>query len=86
VVGETIITGALPVAQLERLARVVTTGAPTSSGVQAEIRPLAATGENVILIAGTLDTKGAELRYMRDLIRAKTPEHYVPPERRAFAA
>jgi hypothetical protein len=43
---------------------------PTSSGVQAEIRPLAAPGENVILIAGTLDTKGEELRYMRDLIRA----------------
>ena len=60
----------VPVPQLERLARVVTTGAATSSGVQAEIRPLAAPGENVILIAGTLDTKGDELRYMRDLIRA----------------
>jgi len=60
----------VPVQQLERLARVVTTGAATSSGVQAEIRPLAAPGENVVLIAGTLDTKGAELRYMRDLIRA----------------
>jgi uncharacterized protein (UPF0261 family)/ABC-type branched-subunit amino acid transport system ATPase component len=60
----------VPVAQLERLARVVTTGVATSSGVQAEIRPLAAPGENVILIAGTLDTKGEELRYMRDLIRA----------------
>ena len=60
----------VPVAQLERIARVVTTGAPTSSGVQAEIRPLAAPGENVVLVAGTLDTKGAELRYMRDLIRA----------------
>jgi uncharacterized protein (UPF0261 family)/ABC-type branched-subunit amino acid transport system ATPase component len=59
----------VPVPQLERLARVVTTGAATSSGVQAEIRPLAAPGENVILIAGTLDTKGDELRYMRDLIR-----------------
>ncbi len=59
-----------PVAQIERAARVVTTGAATTSGVQAEIRPLAAPGENVILIAGTLDTKGAELRYMRDLIRA----------------
>jgi uncharacterized protein (UPF0261 family) len=60
----------VPVAQLERLARVMTTGVATSSGVQAEIRPLAAPGENVILIAGTLDTKGDELRYMRDLIRA----------------
>jgi uncharacterized protein (UPF0261 family)/ABC-type branched-subunit amino acid transport system ATPase component len=60
----------VPVAQLERMARVVTTGAPTGPAVQAEIRPLAAPGEQVILIAGTLDTKGEELRYMRDLIRA----------------
>jgi uncharacterized protein (UPF0261 family) len=60
----------VPVAQLERIARVVTTGAPTTSTVQAEIRPLAAAGEQVILVAGTLDTKGEELRYMRDLIRA----------------
>ncbi len=60
----------VPVAQLERMARVITTGAATSSGVQADIRPLAAPGENVVLVAGTLDTKGAELRYMRDLVRA----------------
>jgi uncharacterized protein (UPF0261 family)/ABC-type branched-subunit amino acid transport system ATPase component len=60
----------VPVGQLERMARVVTTGAPTTSAVQAEIRPLAAPGEQVILIAGTLDTKGDELRFMRDLIRA----------------
>ncbi len=60
----------VPVPQLERMARVLTTGAPTTSGVQAEIRPLAAPGESVVLIAGTLDTKGDELRYMRDLIRA----------------
>jgi uncharacterized protein (UPF0261 family)/ABC-type branched-subunit amino acid transport system ATPase component len=59
-----------PVAQIERAARVVTTGLPTTSGVQAEIRPLAPPGEQVVLIAGTLDTKGDELRYMRDLIRA----------------
>ncbi len=60
----------VPVAQLERIARVVTAGAPAAPAVQAEIRPLAAPGEQVILIAGTLDTKGDELRYMRDLIRA----------------
>jgi uncharacterized protein (UPF0261 family)/ABC-type branched-subunit amino acid transport system ATPase component len=60
----------VPVPQLERLARVVTTGVATSSGVQSEIRPLAAPGENVVLVAGTLDTKGDELRYIRDLIRA----------------
>ena len=60
----------VPVAQLERAARIVTTGLPTASGVQTEFRPLAAPGEQVVLVAGTLDTKGDELRFMRDLIRA----------------
>ena len=59
-----------PVAQIELAARVLTTGLPTASGVEAELRPLAARGEKVVLVAGTLDTKGDELRYMRDLIRA----------------
>ncbi|RBI84976.1 ABC transporter permease [Rhodosalinus halophilus] len=58
------------VASIERAARVVTTGSAASGGTQAEIRPLAAPGAEVVVIAGTLDTKGAELRYMRDLIRA----------------
>ncbi|WP_223425085.1 ABC transporter permease [Tateyamaria pelophila] len=60
----------VPVAQLERAARVMTTGAPTSSSVQTEIRPLAAPGEQVVIVAGTLDTKSTELRYMRDIVRA----------------
>lgn len=60
----------VPVPQIERAARIVTTGAATSSGVETALRPLAAPGEQVVLVAGTLDTKGAELRYMRDLIRA----------------
>jgi uncharacterized protein (UPF0261 family) len=60
----------VPVAQLERAARVMTAGAPASSATQVEIRPLAAPGESVVLVAGTLDTKGAELRYVRDIIRA----------------
>ncbi|NNL72409.1 MAG: ABC transporter permease [Silicimonas sp.] len=59
----------VPVPQIERAARVITTGAPTASGVEAELRPLAAPGEKVVLVAGTLDTKGEELRFMRDLIR-----------------
>ncbi len=57
----------VPVAQLEAMARVVTT-APLAP--HAEIRPLASVGEQVVLVAGTLDTKGEELRYMRDLIKA----------------
>ncbi|HSF64708.1 MAG TPA: ATP-binding cassette domain-containing protein, partial [Paracoccaceae bacterium] len=58
----------VPVARLEQMARVVTTAPLTTP--QAEMRPLSATGEQVVLVAGTLDTKGDELRFMRDLIRA----------------
>jgi uncharacterized protein (UPF0261 family)/ABC-type branched-subunit amino acid transport system ATPase component len=60
----------VPVARLEQLARVVTTRPLTAVAASPEIRPLAAPGENVVLVAGTMDTKGEELRYMRDLIRA----------------
>ena len=60
----------VPVAQLERTARILTTGPAMAATGQTELRPLAAPGEQVVLVAGTLDTKGAELRYMRDLIRA----------------
>jgi uncharacterized protein (UPF0261 family)/ABC-type branched-subunit amino acid transport system ATPase component len=59
-----------PVAQIERAARVLTVGPAAATAQEVEIRPLAAPGEAVVLVAGTLDTKGAELRYMRDLIRA----------------
>ena len=55
----------------ERLARMVTAGSPASAvaPAQAEIRPLAPVGGEVVLVAGTLDTKGEELRFIRDLIR-----------------
>jgi uncharacterized protein (UPF0261 family)/ABC-type branched-subunit amino acid transport system ATPase component len=59
-----------PVSQIERAARVLTVGPAAGTAQEVEIRPLAAPGESVVLVAGTLDTKGAELRYMRDLIRA----------------
>jgi ABC-type branched-subunit amino acid transport system ATPase component len=59
-----------PVVQLERSARVVTTGQTSASAAQAEIRQLASPGDSVVLIAGTLDTKGDELRFIRDQIRA----------------
>jgi uncharacterized protein (UPF0261 family)/ABC-type branched-subunit amino acid transport system ATPase component len=58
----------VPVAQLERLARIQTTG--TLRSVETELRPLAGPGESVVLVTGTFDTKGEELRYLRDLIRA----------------
>lgn len=59
-----------PVAQIERAARVVTTGLTSATAGQAEIRQLASPGDSVVLVAGTLDTKGAELRFLRDQIRA----------------
>ncbi len=58
----------VPVHRLEREARVVTTG--PLAAPSAEIRPLAAPGAQVVLVAGTLDTKGPELRHLRDLILA----------------
>ena len=60
----------VPVQRLEQLARVVTTRPVAGAASSVEIRPLAGTGRPVVLVAGTLDTKGDELRYMRDLIRA----------------
>jgi uncharacterized protein (UPF0261 family) len=60
----------VPVQRLELLARVVTTRSMANAASSVEIRPLAGTGRPVVLVAGTLDTKGDELRYMRDLIRA----------------
>ena len=61
----------VPVARLEQMARTVTgASSMVTATAQAEIRPLAAPGEAVVLVAGTLDTKGAELRFLRDLIRA----------------
>ena len=56
----------VPVAQIERAARVLR----TASLIPAEVRPLLAqAGQQVVLVAGTLDTKGEELRYIADLIR-----------------
>jgi uncharacterized protein (UPF0261 family)/ABC-type branched-subunit amino acid transport system ATPase component len=60
----------VPVQRLELLARFVTTRPVAGAATSVEIRPLAGTGRPVVLVAGTLDTKGDELRYIRDLIRA----------------
>ena len=60
----------VPVAVIEQSARTVTSvRLPAGAMPQAELRPLASAGETVVLVAGTLDTKGAELRYIRDIIR-----------------
>ena len=62
----------VPARQLIQSARTLTTlpQAMTAAGpAHAELYPLAAPGEEVVLVAGTLDTKGAELRFLRDQIR-----------------
>ncbi len=55
----------VPAVQIERAARTVSE-MPRST---ADVRPMSSVGENVVLVAGTLDTKAAELGYIRDLIR-----------------
>jgi ABC-type branched-subunit amino acid transport system ATPase component len=61
----------VPARQIEMAARTETVAAPVSVGMgHVELRPLSAAGENVVLVAGTLDTKGVELRYVRDLLKA----------------
>ncbi len=61
----------VPVRQLEQAARTITSApvARAAESVHAELRPLASPGEALVVVAGTLDTKGAELRFIRDVIR-----------------
>lgn len=63
----------VPARQLIQSARTLT-GLPEPRAAQepahAELHPLTSQGEEVVLVAGTLDTKGAELRFLRDQIRA----------------
>jgi len=61
----------VPVRQIETAARTETVTPSVASGMgHVELRPLSAPGDNVVLVAGTLDTKGVELRYIRDLLKA----------------
>lgn len=63
----------VPVDFIERTARILTVQSSSplaeSAGVKTDMRTLAAPGSEVVIVAGTLDTKGDELRYMRDLLR-----------------
>ena len=56
----------VPVRVLERNARTVTEARRRE---EPQARPLTATGRPVVLVAGTLDTKGAELRFIRDILK-----------------
>jgi uncharacterized protein (UPF0261 family)/ABC-type branched-subunit amino acid transport system ATPase component len=63
----------VPVAQIEAAARTRTV-APEASVVATspavDLRPIARGGVTTVIVAGTLDTKGAELRFIRDKIAA----------------
>ena len=61
------------VVRIEAAARTMSASAPVSTvggpAEQVSLRPLSATGEPIVLVAGTLDTKGQELKYIRDLLK-----------------
>jgi uncharacterized protein (UPF0261 family)/ABC-type branched-subunit amino acid transport system ATPase component len=62
----------VPVSRIEANART-SSGAPALSAApmpgRVDLRPLSAAGEPVVLVAGTLDTKGEELRFLRDILK-----------------
>jgi uncharacterized protein (UPF0261 family)/ABC-type branched-subunit amino acid transport system ATPase component len=62
----------VPMARIEAAARTASSvvSIDGAAGRRAEIRPLAAGGTPVVIVAGTLDTKGEELRFIRDLLKA----------------
>jgi uncharacterized protein (UPF0261 family)/ABC-type branched-subunit amino acid transport system ATPase component len=61
----------VPIARIEAAARVVSAGATRLEEVTRQRREQVTTqtsGPPVVLVVGTLDTKGAELRFIRDII------------------
>ncbi len=61
-----------PVHVIEKSARTITAPAAFRGAVTAEpveLRPLASSGQEVVLVVGTFDTKGTELRYICDVLR-----------------
>jgi uncharacterized protein (UPF0261 family)/ABC-type branched-subunit amino acid transport system ATPase component len=61
----------VPAARIEAAARTVTTGVARLEEVARQRREPATTqtsGPPVVLVVGTLDTKGAELRFIRDIV------------------
>jgi hypothetical protein len=55
-------------ARIESSARIASASSARREPTPAPSPPLLPSGPSVVLIAGTLDTKGAELRFIRDLI------------------
>ncbi|MEX0345438.1 MAG: ABC transporter permease [Rhizobiaceae bacterium] len=62
-----------PVRLIENAARTITRigTAGEQEEAHSELRPLTTPGQSVVLVAGTLDTKGEELRYIRDVIQGQ---------------
>ena len=61
----------VPIARIEAVARTLSTGVTRLEGGTRQRReptPQQVSGPPVVLIVGTLDTKGAELRFIRDII------------------
>lgn len=61
----------VPIPRIEAAARTLSTGVTWREGIsrgRREVSAQPASGPPVVLIAGTLDTKGAELRFIRDII------------------
>ncbi len=65
-------TPQVPARRIEAAARTES-GSVSSydNSARVELRPLSTTGENVVLVAGTMDTKGIELGYIRDILKAQ---------------
>ena len=65
-------TPPVPAERIERAARIGSAlpAAVPRTAAPTEVRPLATLGEQVVLVAGTLDTKGPELRFVRDRIKS----------------
>jgi uncharacterized protein (UPF0261 family)/ABC-type branched-subunit amino acid transport system ATPase component len=61
----------VPIARIEAAARTLSTGVTRPAGApppRRDVTAQQASGPPVVLIVGTLDTKGAELRFIRDII------------------
>jgi uncharacterized protein (UPF0261 family)/energy-coupling factor transporter ATP-binding protein EcfA2 len=64
----------VPIARIEAAARTLSSGfahlEAAAPGRAESIRPSQPSGPSVVLVAGTLDTKGDELRFIRDIVVA----------------
>ena len=61
----------VPAARIEAAARTVSNDRPDLPAAPAASRPSTSVGGGVVIVAGTLDTKGDELRFVRDILKAE---------------